>query len=151
MRTKMTIAELAALMDKFDTKLADQVASQGIDKSAAETIECFNSNKDNGWMLTAEKLSVLGIILLKASQEITGGVNDEFIQDRLETVLNVMLLPCDLWHRIVVEIGNDPGIVTPDRSVRAALERKFGAVGWDRVVGGKTVQPEGNIGEKWTS
>lgn len=151
MRTRMTLAEIGALMDNFEEQCNwDQEELIKNSPDCTEIIELFDENKEHDWPLTSQKLSVLGILITNVCKDINEGkVDSDFVSDRVETVLNSMLLPPEVWHRINIELGEDPGIF-PDNEVKKMFEKKFGAITWDRMINGEVVKPKGKFGENWT-
>lgn len=151
MRTRMTLAEIGALMDNFEEQCNwETEAAINSAPDCTEIIDLFDENKEHEWALSAQKLSVLGILITNVCKEVKEGkVESDFISDRVETVLNSMLLPPEVWHRIDIELGEDSGIF-PDDEIKKMFEKKFGAITWDRMINGEVVKPEGKFGDNWT-
>lgn len=152
MRTKMSLAEIGALMDNFSAEMEDNYElkmEMSESPDCSEIIKVFNEHREHDWELTANKISILGMLVVNACRDLHNGkIIDSFVSDRVELVLNSMLLSPEIWHKVQVEIGQDLGIF-PEEDIKKDFEKKFGEITWDKMIDGEIVKPDGEFGESW--
>jgi hypothetical protein len=150
----MTIAEIGALMDNFSDEVEENEelkAEMANSPDCSEMIKVFSENRDHDWDLTANKVAILGMLIVNVCKDLNdGAIDGDFVSERIELVLNTMLLPPTVWHQIQIELGEDRGIF-PEDEIKSMFEKKFGKITWDKMINGEVVQPDSDLGGEWKS